>query len=58
MTLDLNAAIGQLIWTPLLVILLGVAIISGGTTRAVCVSAAIGGAFVMAVILFGLAVAS
>lgn len=58
MTIDLSAAIGQLIWPPILVILLGVAIVSPdpSTQRARCVSAAVGGASAMTVILFVLAV--
>lgn len=55
---DPSAALTQLIWTPLMLIFLGVGILSKGAIRVVSVSAAIGGSVCMGMVLIALVVAS
>lgn len=52
---DLNAAVAQLAWSPLMLILLGVGVLTHGLARTVAVSAAIGGSAVMGMVLISLA---
>lgn len=54
---NVDAIVQQLVWTPFLLLLLGVAILSHGTTRIVATAAAIGGAVVMGLVFISMAVA-